>query len=54
MTIFCELYTPLPRSAQALNRVVHAVLAQDGRYRRAPERASEWDRALNRIPVAPA
>lgn len=47
VTIFCELYPPAPRAAHVLNRAVHATMSLDPRYRRAPERAAEWDRALN-------
>ena len=47
VTLFCELLRPLPTGAGLANRAVQSLLALDPRYRKAPGRALEWDRALN-------
>lgn len=47
VTLFCELVKPLPPPVSWCNDAVQAVLLRDERYRRAPERAQEWHRALN-------
>lgn len=50
VTLFCEVLRPLPRVAAVANRGVQELIALDPRYRQAPARAREWDRALNRRP----
>jgi ornithine lipid ester-linked acyl 2-hydroxylase len=47
VTLFCEVYRPLPAPQSWVNRAVQALLGLDPRYRRAPRRAAEWHHALN-------
>lgn len=47
ITLMCEVLRPLPRPASTVNALVQAGRAIDGRFRRAPARAAEWDHALN-------
>lgn len=47
VTLFCELYRPLPGLTGLANLLVQRVISLDARYREAPERAAEWDRVLN-------
>ncbi|MCU1497759.1 MAG: aspartyl/asparaginyl beta-hydroxylase-like dioxygenase [Acidimicrobiales bacterium] len=47
VTLFCEVLRPLPQPAATINRAVQRLLSLDPRYRQAPARALEWDRALN-------
>ncbi|WCO65906.1 aspartyl/asparaginyl beta-hydroxylase domain-containing protein [Iamia majanohamensis] len=46
VTLFLEVLRPAPLRIRATNRLVQEVLALDPRYRRAPQRAEEWHRAL--------
>ncbi len=46
VTLFCELLRPAGPVVGGLNRAVQQLIALDPRYRRAPERAAEWDAAL--------
>lgn len=47
VTLFCELLRPLPLLGSARNRVVQWALGLDPRYRRAVDRADEWNTRLN-------
>lgn len=47
ITLFCEVLRPLPGPRRTANLAVQRLLALDQRYRGAPARAAEWDRALN-------
>ncbi len=47
VTLFLEVYRPLPQPAAALNLGVQKVIGLDHRYRSAPARAAAWDAALN-------
>jgi beta-hydroxylase len=47
VTIMCELLRPLPPPSAWANRGVQRLRALDDRFRGAPARAAEWDRALN-------
>ncbi|MFZ4667764.1 MAG: aspartyl/asparaginyl beta-hydroxylase domain-containing protein [Microthrixaceae bacterium] len=48
VTLFCEIERPVGWPASAVNRLTHALLALDPRYGVAPDRATAWDRSLNR------
>ncbi len=53
VTLFLEVYRPLPQPAALLNLGLQKVLGLDHRYRSAPARAAAWDAALNpRRPAA--
>lgn len=47
ITLFCEIRRPLMGLTGVANAVTQAILARDPRYRRASQRACEWDAALN-------
>ena len=47
ITLFCELRRPSHGIAGRANALVQRVVSLDPRYRLAPGRANEWDRALN-------
>lgn len=47
VTLFCEVVRDLDGPARWTNRAVQHLLALDERYRGAPQRAAEWDLALN-------
>lgn len=46
-TLFCEVVRPVDGPARWTNAGIQRLLALDPRYRLAPRRAAEWDRALN-------
>jgi beta-hydroxylase len=48
VTLFCEIERPAGWPASAVNRLTHSLLERDPRYGAAPERATAWDRSLNR------
>jgi len=50
VSILCELLRPLPTPAAWTNAATQRLLAFDRRYRIAPARADEWNRALNPTP----
>lgn len=45
VTLFCEIERPLPPWPRWSNRSVQALISLDPRYRKAPERATEWHRS---------
>ncbi|MEZ5310671.1 MAG: aspartyl/asparaginyl beta-hydroxylase domain-containing protein [Microthrixaceae bacterium] len=47
VTLFCEVLRTLTGATELMNRLTQALLTVDPRYRRAPQRAVEWHRALN-------
>lgn len=47
VTLFCEVDRPLTGLVAITNRFVQRLIARDHRYRLAPQRAVEWDAALN-------
>lgn len=47
VTLFLEVLRPINGPARWVNHAVQRGLALDPRYRKAPGRADEWDRALN-------
>lgn len=52
VSILCEILRPVEPPTSWGNVAVQRLLSLDRRYRAAPRRAAEWDRALNPRPVA--
>lgn len=48
VTLFCELLRPIHGPSRWTNHAVQALIGLDPRYRRAPGRADEWERAARR------